>query len=273
MGKAALIEEQAKGGTELAPPGNGHAPETDRSGEAVTAASDGDVTPTLRKVDAAYDANKIGVLKGLEAVRMRPSMYIGDTGVRGLHHLFIEISDNSIDEVLAGHCDQITAVLDKNKVVSVQDNGRGIPTDVNAQTGKTGVELVLTELHAGGKFGGGGYKVSGGLHGVGASCVNALSEWLECEVRRGGKIYRQRFERGAPLGPLQVVGKCAKDEHGTKVSWLADETIFGPLNYDPERFLRRIRELSHTIKALEAGSQASSPRSLRSCSQNQGSDL
>ena len=242
MAKTAVIEtEDTKNkGTET----NGYAPSGNGS---VTEANE---TPALQKVVGEYDANNIGVLKGLEAVRMRPSMYIGDTGMRGLHHLFIEISDNSIDEVLAGHCDKIMVTLDKNNVVTVRDNGRGIPVDVNAQTGKTGVELVLTELHAGGKFGGGGYKVSGGLHGVGASCVNALSEWLECEVRRDGKLYRQRFERGVPVTKLEAVGKSAKDDRGTTVRWLADDTIFGPLNYDTERFLRRIRELSYLNKEV-----------------------
>jgi len=220
--------------------GDGHAP---GSGELLEA-------PVLKKVEGAYGADEIGVLKGLEAVRIRPSMYIGDTGMRGLHHLFIEISDNSIDEVLAGHCNKIVVTLGKDNVVRVEDNGRGIPVDVNQQTGKTGVELVLTELHAGGKFGGGGYKVSGGLHGVGASCVNALSTWLECEVRRDGKVYRQRFERGVPVTELKAIGKCGKDEHGTTISWLADETIFGPLHYDAERFLRRIRELSYLNKEV-----------------------
>ena len=220
-------------------------------------APSGEPLPTARKVEGSYGADNLGVLKGLEAVRQRPSMYIGDTGVRGLHHLFIEISDNSIDEVLAGHCTEIKVVLGKDRTVSVTDNGRGIPVDVNKETGKTGVELVLTELHAGGKFGGGGYKVSGGLHGVGASCVNALAEWLECEVRRGGKVYRQRFERGIPVTELKVVGKCPKEEHGTTVTWLADKTIFksaitdeGELNYDAERFVRRIRELSYLNKEV-----------------------
>ncbi len=242
MAKTAVAEtEETKNDTTGS---NGHAPSDNGS---VTEAGK---TPSLHKVVTDYDANTIGVLEGLEAVRMRPSMYIGDTGIRGLHHLFIEISDNSIDEVLAGHCDKILVTLGKDKVVSVTDNGRGIPVDVNAQTGKTGVELVLTELHAGGKFGGGGYKVSGGLHGVGASCVNALSEWLECEVRRDGKLYRQRFERGVPVTKLEAVGKSTKTERGTTVRWLADDTIFGPLEYDPERFLRRIRELSYLNKEV-----------------------
>jgi DNA gyrase subunit B len=250
LGKTILVDEESPT-TSTAVGTNGNAP-SGNNGFAANGsqAESPDETPATRKVEGRYGADEIGVLKGLEAVQMRPAMYIGDTGVRGLHHLFIEISDNAIDEVLAGHCDKISVVLDKDNVVSVADNGRGIPVDVNQQTGKTGVELVLTELHAGGKFGGGGYKVSGGLHGVGASCVNALSEWLECEVRRDGKVYRQRFERGAPITRLEVVGKCRKDEHGTTVRWLADEKIFGPLHYDPERFTRRIRELSYLNKEV-----------------------
>ena len=174
------------------------------------------ITPSVEKIESLYNADNLSVLEGLEAVRMRPGMYIGDVGVRGLHHLFKEIIDNSVDEVLAGHCTEIDVVLGKDYTLSVTDNGRGIPVDVNRDTGKTGVELVLTELHAGGKFGDGGYKVSGGLHGVGASCVNALSDFLECTVRRGGRVYRLRFERGVPIGELKPIGNCRPEEHGTQ---------------------------------------------------------
>ena len=223
----------------------------------VAATGDDDQAPTLQKIDQSYDADNLGVLKGLEAVRHRPGMYIGDVGTNGLHHLFKEIIDNSIDEVLAGHCTEINVVLGKDHSLSVEDNGRGIPVDIHTESGKSGVELVLTELHAGGKFGDGGYKVSGGLHGVGASCVNALSEWLVCEVRRGGKVYRQRFQRGVPDGPLEVVGNCRPDEHGTRIAWCADKTMFVPalddegnLNYNPDRLRNRIRELAYLNKEV-----------------------
>lgn len=213
------------------------------------------ITPSITKIEQAYDADDLSVLKGLEAVRLRPGMYIGDTGIRGLHHLFKEIIDNSVDEVLAGHCTEIDVVLGEDYVISVTDNGRGIPVDINRDSGKTGVELVLTELHAGGKFGDGGYKVSGGLHGVGASCVNALSDFLECTVRRDGKMYRMRFERGAPVTKLDVVGNARADEHGTQIRWLADKSMFTPaltdegnLAYDGELILRRIRELAYLNK-------------------------
>ncbi len=220
--------------------------------------TDAESAPATKKIEGEYTANEsIRVLKGLEAVRERPGMYIGDTGPNGLHHLFKEIIDNSIDEVLAGHCDTISIVLGKDYSLSVEDNGRGIPVDINKDSGKTGVELVLTELHAGGKFGDGGYKVSGGLHGVGASCVNALSTWLECEVKRDGKIYRMRFERGVPVTPLKVVGKCDRELHGTKVTWLADDTMFisalneeGHLAYSTERLRKRISELAYLNKEV-----------------------
>ena len=220
--------------------------------------TDEETAPSNQKIEGEYNANdSLRALKGLEAVRERPGMYIGDTGPNGLHHLFKEIIDNSIDEVLAGHCDTINIVLGKDYTLSVEDNGRGIPVDVNTDSGKTGVELVLTELHAGGKFGGGGYKVSGGLHGVGASCVNAVSTWLECEVKRDGKIHRMRFERGIPVTPLKVVGKCGKEEHGTKVTWLADDTMFtsaltetGHLAYNSDRLRKRISELAYLNKEV-----------------------
>ena len=207
---------------------------------------------SVEKIKTTYDANALSRLEGLEAVRHRPAMYIGDTGVNGLHHLFKEIIDNSIDEVLAGFCTAIKVTLSKDFTITVEDNGRGIPVDMNKQTGKPGVELVMTELHAGGKFGDGGYKTSGGLHGVGASCVNALSTWLETTVRRGGKVHRIRFERGRVSEPLKVVGKADPEVTGTTQRWLADDTIFtsaltteGKLHYQPERLLARIRELSY----------------------------
>src|SRR5919199_2347718 len=154
-----------------------------------------------------YDASAITVLEGLEAVRRRPGMYIGSTDIRGLHHLVYEVVDNAIDEALAGACDLITITIDKEDVVTVVDNGRGIPVDVHAQTGKSGVEVVMTKLHAGAKFGGGGYKVASGLHGVGVSAGNALSEWLDVRVKRDGQIYEQKYKRGNPVTELKVVGK------------------------------------------------------------------
>ncbi len=216
-----------------------------------------DATPEIKRVEETYDANALSKLEGLEAVRHRPAMYIGDTGVPGLHHLFKEIIDNSIDEVLAGYCNQVTVILGKDRTVSVSDNGRGIPVDINTKSGKPGVELALTELHAGGKFGGGGYKTSGGLHGVGASCVNALSDWMETTVRRDGKIHRIRFERGIVKSKLKVIGECPPEETGTTQRWLADRTIFasamnedGDLAYSSERFIARIRELSYLNKEV-----------------------
>ncbi|MDX1933538.1 MAG: DNA topoisomerase (ATP-hydrolyzing) subunit B [Capsulimonadales bacterium] len=213
--------------------------------------------PGVQKVEGNYDANKLDELEGLEAVRRRPGMYIGDTGLNGLHHLFKEMIDNSIDEVLAGYCTAITVRLNKDHTVTVEDNGRGIPVDINTKTGLPGVEMVMTRLHAGGKFGDGGYKTSGGLHGVGASCVNALSDWLETTVKRDGKIYRIRFERGHTVTPLHMVGTCAPDDTGTIQQWLADKTIFeaalteeGELGYHRERFLARIRELSYLNKEV-----------------------
>ncbi|MBC8103352.1 MAG: DNA topoisomerase (ATP-hydrolyzing) subunit B [Cytophagales bacterium] len=208
-------------------------------------------------MEQKYDENSLSRLEGLEAVRHRPAMYIGDTGLNGMHHLFKEIIDNSIDEVLAGHCDKIKVTLSKDYTITVEDNGRGIPVGVNKQTGKPGVEMVMTELHSGGKFGDGGYKTSGGLHGVGASCVNALSVWLETTVKRDGKIYKMRFERGVPVTQLQVIGKCDPADTGTSQCWLADDTIFtsamneeGMPDYHVERLIARIRELSYLNKEV-----------------------
>lgn len=157
-----------------------------------------------------YDAGSITILEGLEAVRKRPGMYIGSVSTKGLNHLIYEIVDNSVDEHLAGYCSEITVILEKDGTASIRDNGRGIPVDIQEKAGIPAVQVVFTILHAGGKFGDGGYKISGGLHGVGASVVNALSEWLEVEVRRDGKVYRQRYERGHVMTKLEVVGSCKK---------------------------------------------------------------
>ena len=197
-----------------------------------------------------YDADQLTVLKGLEAVRIRPAMYIGTTGSRGLHHLFIEVVDNSIDEVLAGFATDINVTLHKDNSISVRDNGRGIPVDIHTEMGVSGVEVAMTMLHAGGKFGGGGYKVSGGLHGVGVSAVNALSEWLEVEVCREGKCYYQRYQRGVPDAPLKETGK-AKGGSGTYVRWIADHEIFGTIEYNTEILSQRLRELAYLNKQVK----------------------
>ena len=173
-----------------------------------------------------YDANSISVLEGLEAVRKRPGMYIGSVSTKGLNHLIYEIVDNSVDEFLAGYCDEITVSLNKDGTATITDNGRGIPVGINERTGKTAVEMVFTMLHAGGKFGDGGYKISGGLHGVGASVVNALSTWLTVTVKQGGKVYQQRYERGKIITPLEVIGTCRKSDTGTNVQFLPDPEIF-----------------------------------------------
>ena len=200
-----------------------------------------------------YDESDIQVLEGLEAVRKRPGMYIGTTSARGLHHLVWEIVDNSIDEALAGFCNKIRVVLLPGDVVKVIDNGRGMPTGMNAKTGKNTIETIFTVLHAGGKFGGGGYKVSGGLHGVGASVVNALSEWLEVYVHREGHIYYQRFENGGtPVGSLKVVGDCEQEETGTTVVFKADPEIFTETTiYDYGTLSQRLRELAFLNKGLK----------------------
>lgn len=197
------------------------------------------------KVSAAYGAEQIQVLEGLEPVRKRPGMYIGTTGPRGLHHLVYEVVDNSVDEALAGHCNEILVHLGEDGSASVSDNGRGIPTDVHPRTGKSALETVLTVLHAGGKFGSGGYKVSGGLHGVGISVVNALSEWVEVEVRRQGQVHRQRFERGVPIGSL-VSEPDTSGRTGTTVSFKPDIEIFsGGIAFDYHTLSGRLRELAY----------------------------
>ena len=201
-------------------------------------------------VQAEYTGNQIEVLEGLEAVRMNVPMYIGDNGSKGLHHLFTEVSDNAVDEALAGYCDQIDVTLHADGSMSVKDNGRGIPVDINKQYGVPGVELALTKLHAGGKFGGGAYKVSGGLHGVGVSCVNATSDWLEVIVTRESKVHQMRFERGLTVEKLKVIGKAKPDMHGTTVHWHGDPLIFNDHQYDGEIIERRLRELAYLNKEI-----------------------
>ena len=198
-----------------------------------------------------YDASDIQVLEGLEAVRKRPGMYIGTTDIKGLHHLVWEIVDNSIDEALAGYCKNIEVVINKDNSVTVKDDGRGIPVDIHPKTGKSTVETVYTVLHAGGKFGGGGYKVSGGLHGVGASVVNALSKWVEVKVYKNGKVYFIRFEDGGhTVAPLKVIDECSTDRTGTTVTFKPDPTIFDSDIYDYEILKVRIRELAFLNKGL-----------------------
>ncbi|MCP9887014.1 DNA topoisomerase (ATP-hydrolyzing) subunit B [Cyanobium sp. ATX 6A2] len=200
------------------------------------------------KVQNDYGAEQIQVLEGLEPVRKRPGMYIGTTGPRGLHHLVYEVVDNSVDEALAGHCDQILVVLHEDGSCGVTDNGRGIPTDIHPRTGRSALETVLTVLHAGGKFGSGGYKVSGGLHGVGVSVVNALSEWVEVTVHRAGQEHRQRFERGEPIGTLSSSPAAAGEEErtGTAVRFLPDTQIFsGGIEFDYATLAARLRELAY----------------------------
>ena len=202
-------------------------------------------------MSAEYNADQIQILEGLEAVRKRPGMYIGSTSSRGLHHLVYEIVDNAVDEALAGYCDTIDVQINSDNSITVIDDGRGIPVDIQKKAGLPAVEVVFTILHAGGKFGGGGYKVSGGLHGVGASVVNALSEWLEVEVYHGGKVYKQRYERGKTMYPLKIVGDCPSDKHGTKVTFLPDKTIFEETVYDYDTLKIRLRETAFLTKNLK----------------------
>lgn len=199
----------------------------------------------------AYDANAIQVLEGLEAVRRRPGMYVGGTDIKALHHLIYEVVDNSIDEALAGVCDRIEIIIHPDSSVTVQDNGRGIPVDMHPQMKKPALEVVMTVLHAGGKFGGGSYKVSGGLHGVGVSAVNALSEWCEVEVKRDGKIHMQRYERGYPKAPVQVVGKVSDGTTGTRTTFKYDQEIFkGDLEYRFDTLVQRFREMAFVTRGV-----------------------
>lgn len=197
-----------------------------------------------------YTADQIQILEGLEAVRKRPGMYIGSTSSKGLHHLVYEIVDNSVDEALAGYCTDINVKINADNSITVTDNGRGIPTGINAKSGLTGVEVVFTILHAGGKFGGGGYKVSGGLHGVGASVVNALSEWLEVKVCQEGKIYEQRYERGKVVYPLKIIGECPEEQSGTEVHFLPDKEIFEETVFDYNILKQRLREMAFLTKNI-----------------------
>ena len=198
-----------------------------------------------------YDSSAIQVLEGLEPVRKRPGMYIGSTDYRGLHHLVVEVVDNSIDEALAGYCDTITVTINKDGSLSVQDNGRGIPTGMMDKEGISAVEVVLTKLHAGGKFNGKGYAISGGLHGVGLACVNALSEWLEVEVRQNGHIYKQTFNRGIPQKPLHIIGDTELSDTGTLVTFYPDEEIFETLDFDFNYLREKFRETAYLNKGLK----------------------
>ncbi len=209
------------------------------------------------KIVEEYDASKIQVLEGLEAVRKRPGMYIGSTSSSGLHHLVYEIVDNSIDEALAGYCSEINVVIEPGDIICVSDNGRGIPVDVQEQTGKSALEVVFTVLHAGGKFGGGGYKVSGGLHGVGASVVNALAEWLEVEVHKDGQIYQMKFSRGEITQPMTIIGTT--DRRGTTVRFKADPEMFDTTTYDYEILHTRMREQAFLNAGLKIRTEDQRP--------------
>ncbi|MCX5711413.1 MAG: ATP-binding protein, partial [Candidatus Omnitrophica bacterium] len=202
-----------------------------------------------KEAPKSYDATSIQVLEGTEAVRRRPAMYIGDTAVRGLHHLVYEVVDNSVDESLGGYCDTIEVVIRSDNSITVIDNGRGIPVDMHKTEKKPAVEVALTTLHAGGKFDHRTYKVSGGLHGVGVSCVNALSDWLEVEVKRDGKIYHQRYERGKTVTKLSTIGKSSST--GTKITFKPDKTIFNKVDYSYDILSQRLRELAFLNKGLK----------------------
>ena len=201
-------------------------------------------------MSAEYGADQIQILEGLEAVRKRPGMYIGSTSARGLHHLVYEIVDNAVDEALAGSCKNIYVTINENNSITVEDDGRGIPVGMNHKAGKSALEVVFTVLHAGGKFGGGGYKVSGGLHGVGASVVNALSNWLVVEVYHDGKIYSQSYKRGKADEEVKIIGECSDEKHGTKVTFLPDDTIFEETVYDFGTLKQRLRETAFLTKNL-----------------------
>ncbi len=205
----------------------------------------------LKGSSSSYEAKDIQVLEGLEAVRRRPGMYVGGTDIKALHHLIYEVVDNSIDEALAGVCDRIDVVIHPDSSVTVTDNGRGIPVDIHPQMKKAALEVVMTTLHAGGKFGGGSYKVSGGLHGVGVSAVNALSEWCQVEVRRDGKVHLQRYERGYPQGPVEVIGKAPENVTGTKTTFKFDGDIFkGDLDFRFDTLIQRLREMAFVTRGV-----------------------
>ena len=204
-----------------------------------------------KKKDFVYGADQIQVLEGLEAVRRRPGMYIGGTDARALHHMVFEVVDNAIDEAMQGRCDKIGITIHKDESVSVTDNGAGIPVEIQKQTGLPAVTVAMTKLHAGGKFGGEGYKVSGGLHGVGVSAVNALSTWMETTVKRDGKLYRQRFERGVPVSDVEVVGKCNKNDTGTIQTFMRDDTIFEVLEYTWNMLVTRLREMAFLTRGVD----------------------
>lgn len=203
-----------------------------------------------RNTNYVYGADQIQVLEGLEHVRKRPGMYIGGTDIKALHHMVIEVVDNSIDEAMQGRCDQIRIIIHKDHSVTVEDNGAGIPVDIQKQTGLPAVTVVMTKLGAGGKFGGGGYKVSGGLHGVGVSAVNALSTWMETVVKRDGKIHRQRFERGVPVTNVEIIGECPPNETGTIQTFLADDTIIQTLDFQWETLVTRFREMAFLTRGI-----------------------
>ena len=206
----------------------------------------------MTKASESYSGDQIQILEGLKAVRKRPGMYIGSTSSKGLHHLVYEIVDNSVDETLAGFCSVIDVQINEDNSITVKDNGRGIPVDINKKTGKPAVEVVFTVLHAGGKFGGGGYKVSGGLHGVGASVVNALSEWLEVKVYRDGNIYYQKYSRGDVLNELKIIGTYDDENYtGTEVTFLPDKEIFEETVYDYSVLKTRLRETAFLTKNLK----------------------
>lgn len=204
-----------------------------------------------KKTDFVYGADQIQVLEGLEAVRKRPGMYIGGTDIKALHHMVYEVVDNAIDEAMQGRCDSIGVTIHKDDSISVSDNGAGIPVEIQKQTGLPALTVVMTKLHAGAKFGGGGYKVSGGLHGVGVSAVNALSSWMETKVKRNGKIYRQRFERGIPVSEVEVIGKCDPNETGTIQTFMRDDTIFQVLEYNWATLLARFREMAFLTRGVD----------------------
>ena len=205
----------------------------------------------MNKQDFVYGAEQIQVLEGLEAVRKRPGMYIGGTNTKALHHMVYEVVDNAIDEAMQGRCDKIVVTIHKDESVTVSDNGAGIPVGIQKQTGIPALTVVMTKLHAGGKFGDVGYKVSGGLHGVGVSAVNALSTWMETTVKRDGKVWLQRFERGVPVTELKEVGKCKRDETGTSQRFLRDDTIFEVLEYDWQTLVARFREMAFLTRGID----------------------